>query len=315
MVDMNEMIMTDSPIRFPGLFGDWAFTASSKAIDVGHGVYWYGILIATGLVLALLLALSQRKKYGISEENLYDGLLWGIPVGIVGARVYYVLFYLDRFRDADGKFDFGAAIAFWDGGLAIYGTVIGIIILGACLSRRKGKRGFKLLAMTDRVVMGLLGGQIVGRWGNFMNREAFGAETTVPWRMQLTTKAGELIEVHPTFLYESLWNLVGLLLLLFVVSKHRKFDGQNTWFYFLWYGIGRFWVEGLRTDSLYLFDWQLFGQPIRVSQALSAVMVVVSLFLLVWNLVLHPHKPEEWYVNQVAAREQAEQQEEKQQGE
>ncbi|MCI6998921.1 MAG: prolipoprotein diacylglyceryl transferase [Clostridiales bacterium] len=315
MVDMNEMIMTDSPIRFPGLFGDWAFTASSKAIDVGHGVYWYGILIATGLVLALLLALSQRKKYGISEENLYDGLLWGIPVGIVGARVYYVLFYLDRFRDADGKFDFGAAVAFWDGGLAIYGTVIGIIILGACLSRRKGKRGFKLLAMTDLVVMGLLVGQIVGRWGNFMNREAFGAETTVPWRMQLTTKAGELIEVHPTFLYESLWNLVGLLLLLFVVSKHRKFDGQNTWFYFLWYGIGRFWVEGLRTDSLYLFDWQLFGQPIRVSQALSAVMVVVSLFLLVWNLVLHPHKPEELYVNQVAAREQAEQQEEKQQGE
>ena len=201
MVDMNEMIMADSPIRFPGLFGDWAFTASSKAIDVGHGVYWYGILIATGLVLALLLALSQRKKYGISEENLYDGLLWGIPVGIVGARVYYVLFYLDRFRDADGKFDFGAAIAFWDGGLAIYGTVIGIIILGACLSRRKGKRGFKLLAMTDLVVMGLLVGQIVGRWGNFMNREAFGAETTVPWRMQLTTKAGELIEVHPTFLY------------------------------------------------------------------------------------------------------------------
>ena len=315
MVDMNEMIMTDSPIRFPGLFGDWAFTASSKAIDVGHGVYWYGILIATGLVLALLLALSQRKKYGISEENLYDGLLWGIPGGIVGARVYYVLFYLDRFRDADGKFDFGAAIAFWDGGLAIYGTVIGIIILGACLSRRKGKRGFKLLAMTDLVVMGLLVGQIVGRWGNFMNREAFGAETTVPWRMQLTTKAGELIEVHPTFLYESLWNLVGLLLLLFVVSKHRKFDGQNTWFYFLWYGIGRFWVEGLRTDSLYLFDWQLFGQPIRVSQALSAVMVVVSLFLLVWNLVLHPRKPEELYVNQVAAREQAEQQEEKQQGE
>ena len=315
MVDMNEMIMTDSPIRFPGLFGDWAFTASSKAIDVGHGVYWYGILIATGLVLALLLALSQRKKYGISEENLYDGLLWGIPVGIVGARVYYVLFYLDRFRDADGKFDFGAAIAFWDGGRAIYGTAMASIMWGACLSRRKGKRGFKLLAMTDLVVMGLLVGQIVGRWGNFMNREAFGAETTVPWRMQLTTKAGELIEVHPTFLYESLWNLVGLLLLLFVVSKHRKFDGQNTWFYFLWYGIGRFWVEGLRTDSLYLFDWQLFGQPIRVSQALSAVMVVVSLFLLVWNLVLHPHKPEELYVNQVAAREQAEQQEEKQQGE
>ena len=100
------------------------------------------------------------------------------PLGIVGARVYYVLFYLDRFRTSDGKFDFGSAIAFWDGGLAIYGTVIAVIILAVCLSRRKGKRGFKFFAMTDLVVMGLLVGQIVGRWGNFMNREAFGSETT-----------------------------------------------------------------------------------------------------------------------------------------
>ena len=300
MVDMNEMIMTDSPIRFPGLFGDWAFTASSKAIDVGHGVYWYGILIATGLVLALLLALSQRKKYGISEENLYDGLLWGIPVGIVGARVYYVLFYLDRFRDADGKFDFGAAIAFWDGGLAIYGTVIGIIILGACLSRRKGKRGFKLLAMTDLVVMGLLVGQIVGRWGNFMNREAFGAETTVPWRMQLTTKAGELIEVHPTFLYESLWNLAGLIFLIVWTKKgHRKYDGQCTLIYFFWYGLGRAWIEGLRTDSLYIGSTN-----IRVSQALSLVLVLISLILLILQS-RRPHPPEKLYVNRVRAEEAA----------
>ena len=177
-IDMNDMIMTDSPIRFPGLFSDWTFTASSKAIDVGHGVYWYGILIALGLLLALLLCMKERVKYGISEDNLYDGLLWGIPLGIVGARVYYVLFYLDRFRTSDGKFDFGSAIAFWDGGLAIYGTVIAVIILAVCLSRRKGKRGFKFFAMTDLVVMGLLVGQIVGRWGNFMNREAFGSETT-----------------------------------------------------------------------------------------------------------------------------------------
>ena len=280
-MDMNSVIMTDSPIRFPGLFGDWTFTASSKAINIGHGVYWYGILIATGLLLAMLLAMKERKKYGISEDNLYDGLLWGIPVGI----------------------------AFWDGGLAIYGTVIAVVILALCLSRRKGKRGFKLFAMTDLVVMGLLVGQIVGRWGNFMNREAFGAETTSVFRMQLTTKMGTLIEVHPTFFYESFWNLIGLLLLLFVVSKHRKFDGENTWFYFLWYGLGRFWVEGLRTDSLYLFNWQLFGQPIRVSQALSAVMVLVSIFMLIWNLKVRPHRPEELYVNQVAAREKAEQEE------
>ena len=123
--------------------------------------------------------------------------------------------------------------------------------------------------------------------------------------MQLTLKTGELIEVHPTFLYESLWNLAGLLLIVLIVAKHRKFDGENTLCYFLWYGLGRFWIEGLRTDSLYLFDWTIGGAPIRVSQALSAVMVLVSAFLLVWNLWVKPHKPEELYVNIVAAREAA----------
>ena len=123
--------------------------------------------------------------------------------------------------------------------------------------------------------------------------------------MQLTTVTGQLVEVHPTFLYESLWNLAGLLLIIFVVSKARRFDGENTWFYFLWYGIGRFWIEGLRTDSLYLFNWTIGGQPIRVSQALSLVMVFVSLFMLYYHIKLHPHKPEELYVNIVAARNAA----------
>ena len=159
--------------------------------------------------------------------------------------------------------------------------------------------------MTDLVVIGLFVGQLVGRWGNFMNREAFGSETTLPWRMRLTTVAGAYIEVHLTFLYESLWNLVGLLLLLFVVSRARRFDGENTWFYFLWYGVGRSWIEGLRTDSLYLFDWTLFGAPIRVSQVLSIAMVFVSLFMLVYNIKIKPHKPEELWVNQVAARKAA----------
>jgi phosphatidylglycerol:prolipoprotein diacylglycerol transferase len=158
----------------------------------------------------------------------------------------------------------------------------------------------------DVVVIGLLIGQAVGRWGNFMNREAFGTETTLPWRMQLTTVTGQLIEVHPTFLYESLWNLIGLILMVAVVARSRRFDGENTWFYFLWYGVGRFFIEGLRTDSLYLFGWELFGQPIRVSQAVSLVMVLVALFMLLWNLKIRPHKPEELFVNQVAAREAAE---------
>ena len=292
--------MTDSPIRFPGLLGDWEFTMSSKALDIGNGIYWYGILIALGLVLAVCFALSQRRKYGISEDNILDAVLWGIPCGVIGARLYYVIFYLDSFRNADGGIDFKQVIAIWDGGLAIYGGIIAVVLVALVLSRVKK---FSLWAMMDLVVMGLLIGQAVGRWGNFMNREAFGTETTLPWRMQLTLRSGELVEVHPTFLYESLWNVIGLLLIVFVVSKARRFDGENTCFYFLWYGIGRFFIEGLRTDSLYLFDWQVLGQPVRVSQALSLVMIVVSLVLLFYNVNKKNRKP--LYVEVVAAAEEA----------
>ena len=294
-------IMDDSPIRFPGLFGDWEFTASSVALHIGgKAIYWYGILIALGVVLALWFCMRQRTKYGISEDNLLDGVLWGVPLSVIGARVYYVIFYLSEFRNTDGSLDWGRVIAVWDGGLAIYGGVIVAIVTCYVLSR---VRHFKLGALTDLVVMGLLIGQTVGRWGNFMNREAFGGETPLPWRMELLTKAGEAVDVHPTFLYESLWNVVGLLLIVFIVSKARRFDGENTWFYFLWYGLGRFWIEGLRTDSLYLFDWTIGGQPIRVSQALSLVMVLVSAFMLLYHIKLHPHRPEELYVNQAQPTE------------
>ena len=291
-------IMTDSPIRFPGLFGDWAFTASSKALDIGNGIYWYGILIALGLVIAIWWCMNQKSKYGITEDDLLDSVLWGIPCAIVGARIYYVLFYLDQFKNSDGSFSFRKAIAIWDGGLAIYGAVIAVVIVGICVSRH---RGYKLGAMLDLAVMGLLIGQCIGRWGNFMNREAFGAETTLPWRMQLTTVTGQLVEVHPTFLYESLWNLIGLLLILLVVSKARRFDGENTWFYFLWYGLGRFWIEGLRTDSLYLFNWTFLGQPIRVSQALSLLLAVTAAVMLFYNIKIKKHSRDELLVNQVAA--------------
>ena len=295
-------IMTDSPIRFPGLFGDWAFTASGVAFHIGgKAIYWYGIIITLGVVLALWFCMTQREKYGITEDDLLDAVLWGVPLAIVGARLYYVIFYLDLFKKADGSFDWGSAVAIWDGGLAIYGGVIAAFLTGFVLCRKKG---IKMGALTDLVVMGFLIGQAVGRWGNFMNREAFG--TTMPWRMELTTAMGTSVAVHPTFLYESLWNVVGLLLIVFIVARARRFDGENTWFYFLWYGLGRFWIEGLRTDSLYLFNWTIGGQPIRVSQALSLVMVLVSAFMLFYNLKLHPHKPEELYVNIAAAQKAAE---------
>ena len=286
------------PISFPGLFGDWECNIDPIAIHIGHGVYWYGIILALGMLAGLLLCMKQAKRFGLTEDNVLDMVLWAVPACIVGARLYYILFYLDLYRTADGGLDWGSMIAVWDGGLAIYGAVIMGFVVAVLYTRKKK---IKLWAMTDLCVLGLLIGQAIGRWGNFVNREAFGTETTLPWRMRLWTSAYQYIEVHPTFFYESLWNLIGLLLLLFVITKGRRFDGENTCFYFLWYGLGRTWVESLRTDSLYLFGWTFMGSPIRVSQALSIVMVLVSACALLVNLRFRHHDPAELLVNQVAA--------------
>ena len=297
MINMNTAVMHDSPIAFPGLFGNWTFTASSKAINIGGGVYWYGIIIALGLVLAVLFCMRQKEKYGISEDNIFDCLLWGIPCGIIGARLYYVIFYLDLFRDSDGKFLWGEAIAVWDGGLAIYGGVIAVLLVIFFYTRAKK---ISFFAMTDLVMMGMLIGQAVGRWGNFMNREAFGAETDIFCRMKLTAPDGSSICVHPTFLYESLWNLVGFIALTIWERRGgRRYDGQAALGYFFWYGLGRAWIEGLRTDSLYIGRTSL-----RVSQLLSIVLCLTALVLLVVN-ARKKHPPEELYVNRVAAAEAA----------
>ena len=280
-MSLKDMIPSTSPISFPGLFGDWQFTASSKALDVGNGIYWYGIFIAAGLLIALWFCMRQAPRFGLVEDNLLDAALWGVPSGILGARLYYIVFYLDLYRTADGGLDFGKMVRIWDGGLAIYGAIIAAFLTVYAVSRRKK---FSYLALMDDVVMGMLIGQTLGRWGNFMNREAFGAVTDVPWRMRLWATTGEFYDVHPTFLYESLWNLVGFLLIWLVLTKRRRFDGENFLFYFLWYGLGRVWIEGLREDSLYLFDVTLFGAPVRVSQALSALLIVVSAVLLLRNL-------------------------------
>ena len=289
--------LKDMPISFPGLFGDWEFNPDPIAIHIGHGIYWYGIILAIGMLAGLLLCMKKAKRFGLTEDNVLDMILWAVPCCIVGSRIYYVIFYLDLFRNADGSLDWGRIVAIWDGGLAIYGTVIVGILVAFIYTRVKK---LKFGAMTDLCVMGLLLGQCIGRWANFINREAFGAETTLPWRMRLWTSATQYIEVHPTFFYESLWNLIGLLLILFVVSKGRRFDGENTCFYFLWYGLGRAWVEGLRTDSLYLFDWTFLGQPIRVSQALSVLLAVAAAALLFYNIKIKKHDAADLLVNQVA---------------
>ena len=286
------------PITFPGLFGGLEFNPDPVAIHIGHGVYWYGIILAIGLLAGVLLCSKQAKNYGLTDDNVMDMVLWAVPSCIVGARLYYVIFYLDLYRNADGSLNWGEMVAVWDGGLAIYGAVIAGAVVAFFYTRHKK---LKFGAMTDLAVMGLLLGQCIGRWANFINREAFGSETDLPWRMGLWTGPATYVEVHPTFLYESLWNLAGLLLILLVVSKARRFDGENTCFYFLWYGLGRFLIEGLRTDSLYLFDWTFMGEPIRVSQALSLLLAVTAAALLFYNIKLRKHGPEELLVNQVAA--------------
>ena len=294
------MSFRDVPISFPGLFGDWQFTASGKLFDIGSGVYWYGVLLAAGMLLGLYFCMHKAHKFGLTSDNVIDMILWAIPLCVLGSRIYYVVFYLDLYRNPDGTLNFLKMLRIWDGGIAIYGTVIAGFFTALVFCRIKK---IKLWAMTDCCVMGLLIGQAIGRWGNFMNREAFGEQTDIFCRMRLWINPSavdsiQYIDVHPTFLYESLWNVIGLLLIYFVVTKRRRFDGENTCFYFLWYGIGRFWIEGLRTDSLYLFDWMLFGERIRVSQALSLVMVLVSLTVLYYNLKVRKSSPDTLYVNQ-----------------
>ena len=283
-------MMRDAAISFP-LLGNWSIDPSASFTLFGRTFYWYGVIIAVGFILAMLYCARHCRRCGIEPDTLYDFLIWMIPLAIIGARLYYVIFQWSDYRDHPID-----ALKIWEGGLAIYGGVIAGLLTGIIWCRKK-KIPFG--AMADVCAPGLLIGQCIGRWGNFMNREAFGGETTLPWRMRLMTTAGSYIEVHPTFFYESLWNVIGLLLIVFVVSKARRFDGENTWFYFLWYGMGRFWVEGLRTDSLYLFNWELFGQRIRVSQLLSAVMVLVSLFMLVYFIKIKHRTPDTLYVNQL----------------
>lgn len=287
------------PISFPGLFGDWEFTLDPVAIHIGKGIYWYGIILAVAMLAGLYLAMKQGKHYGFTEDDMMDLVLWAVPFCIIGARIYYVLFYLDLYRNADGSLDWGRMVAVWDGGIAIYGAVIAAVLVVVIYSRRKK---FSTPALMDAGCLGLILGQIIGRWANFVNREAFGGVTDLPWRMRVWISEFQYADVHPTFFYESLWNFIGLMLLLFVVSKGRRFDGENACFYFLWYGIGRFWIEGLREDSLYLFDWTLMGHPIRVSQALSAVLVIGAVFVIFYQIKIKKASPENLWVNRVAAK-------------
>ena len=268
-----------SPITFPNLGIE--IDPNPVAFTVfGKDIYWYGIIIAAGFLLAVFYMLARAKDFGITQDDVLDMILWAVPIGVICARLYYCIFYWELYAD-----DPISILYIWEGGLAIYGGILAAF-LTAWLVCRKKKIGF--WALTDCCVAGIFIGQAIGRWGNFFNREAFGGMTDLPWRMRLWISGTYYIDVHPTFLYESLWNVAGLLLLCLAVDKVRRFDGENTCFYFLWYGIGRFWIEGLRTDSLYLFHVTLFGERVRVSQALSLVMIVLTAIILLKNRSADP---------------------------
>ena len=283
-------------VAFPGL--GLEFHVSSIAFRLfGWPIHWYGVIIAAGFILAVVYCSRQAPKFGIRQDDILDMLLAAVPLCIIGARLYYIIFYLDLYRREDGSLDFGAMVRIWDGGLAIYGGVIMAVIVLFVFCR---VRKIKFLAFADLGVYGMLIGQMIGRWGNFVNIEAYGGPTDLPWRMGIyayVDGARQYMEVHPTFLYESLWNLLGFVLLVVIARKWRKFDGQMFLSYFAWYGVGRGFIEGLRTDSLYFFN-----TPIRVSQVFGFATAAVAIVLLIYLLAFKKHDPARLWVNQMKAR-------------
>lgn len=248
----------------------------------GFSIAFYGIIIGIGMLLGITLAARDAEQRGIGEDTVYDFALLGIVCGVIGARLYYVFFRWDNYRG-----NLLEILNLRAGGLAIYGGVIGGILSLMVYCRRK-KQNF--LNLADSLILGVLVGQILGRWGNFFNAEAFGRYTDSLFAMQLRrdivnpiminsallqhlvrVNGVDYIQVHPTFLYESVWNLCLLLFLLWYRPK-KRFTGEMFFLYLGGYGLGRVWIEGLRTDSLLLP-----GTGIAVSQALAGVCVLVAL--------------------------------------
>ena len=280
--------MTNYIIEFPGL----GLTLNPPAgFSIGSfEVRFYGLIIAMGLILAVCYALRRKEQFGLSEDDLLDGVLWIAPFAIACARLYYCAFEWEQYAANPISI-----LYIWEGGIAIYGAVIGAAI-GVIIHCKVFKK-ISVLATLDLVSLGFMIGQMMGRWGNFFNREAHGGVTDSFLRMGLINPVtGQGAYYHPTFLYESLWNLVGFILIHFL-SKKRKYDGQVALYYVAWYGLGRAMIEGLRTDSLW---WGNF----RVSQVLAAASCLAAVILLM-VMAFRPHDPADLFVNKLAAKKAA----------
>lgn len=282
-----------SYISFPGL-GIEPFHIDKTAFTLlGRPVAWYGLLITCGMILAVLYAIHIGRFEGISTDDMTDLAFFIIVFGVIGARLYYVIFKFDNYLVTDsGGFlknlleTLRNVVAIWEGGLAIYGGIIAGLLTAYLFAK---KRKISFLKLFDILAPCVLIGQVIGRWGNFVNMEAYGADTTLPWRMGLLYSYADTgiatgvwdVEryVHPTFLYESLWNLTALVLVL-ILYKKKRFDGQFFCSYLIWYGFGRMLIEGLRTDSLMLGAF-------RVSQLVGLSSLILGVVLMIYFVKRH----------------------------
>lgn len=275
----------DMSIRFPHL-GIYLPNVGKTISVFGFDIAYYGITIAIAMIVGISIALHEAKRTGQNQDTYLDLLMLTMLTSVVGARIYYVIFSWDNYKD-----NLGEILNIRNGGLAIYGGIIAGVITVFVYSKITK---MKFLQIADTVCMGLAAGQIIGRWGNFFNREAFGEYTnnllamqlpvsavrkneitSAMWNHVVTIGGVEYIQVHPTFLYEGLWNFM-VLLFLFWFRKRKKFEGELFFCYLAGYGVGRFWIESLRTDQLFLP-----GIHVPVSQMLSAVLVIVSLSVII----------------------------------
>ena len=236
--------------------------AIDNLFGTGLDIYWYAIIITFGMILAISFCMWQAKNFGFKSDDIIDVCLWGVPCALIGARLYFVLFMLEHFETL------WEMINFRNGGLAIYGGIISAFIVGLVFCKVKKKNA---LALFDVASFGFFIGQSIGRWGNFVNAEAYGSVTDLPWGMSINGADA----VHPTFIYESLWNLVGFIVAFFVIKRLKKEHGEIFCFYMGWYGLGRAFIEGLRQDSL-----RILG-VFRVSQILGIVFFVAAIVLFI----------------------------------
>ena len=266
-----------SSISFPG-FGIDSFDINSVAFTIGSfEIAWYAIILTLGIVAAVAYTMWRARQVGITYDEIIDYALFVVPSGIIGARVYYVLTSLEKYDS------FWEMINIRNGGIAIYGAIIGGAIAVFIVSKVKK---IPFLVMADCCTPGIILAQSIGRWGNFANGEAFGYETDIFCRMGLSNSLTgyELQYVHPTFLYESLWNIVGVILIN-LFYKHKKYDGQVFLLVFGWYGLGRMFIEGLRQDSLYS---EIFGLEFRTSQVLAAIILIATVSALIYFAIKKP---------------------------